>query len=207
MPRLSTIRKQALDEIMKEALYEATVEVLSDHGVDGMTMDRVAVAAGVAKGSLYRYFRGKRELLEFVHAKIIDPLFQDLNELVVATGQPAVAKLAAHLHTLLEHVAKHAQVFRLLFDDDAAQDLLQSSERCTRKAAGQRMAEIFRQGIAEGVFRPVDPLVLANMYLGVCKAVLESRPVLQTREEREEVHRLIMGAFLNGIATDQGRSG
>ncbi len=93
VPRLTAIRKQALDEMMKEALFEATVAVLSEHGVDGMTMDRVALAAGVAKGSLYRYFRSKRDLLEFVYAKMIDPIFQDLDE-IVATEQPAIEKLA-----------------------------------------------------------------------------------------------------------------
>ena len=86
------IRKQALDEMMKEALFEATVAVLSEHGVDGMTMDRVASEAGVAKGSLYRYFRSKRDLLEFVYTKLVDPIFQDLEEMA-AQEQPAIESL------------------------------------------------------------------------------------------------------------------
>ena len=49
MPKLTAIRKQALDEMMREAIFEATVAVLSEHGVEGMTMDRVALAAKVAK--------------------------------------------------------------------------------------------------------------------------------------------------------------
>ena len=66
MPRLTAIRKQALDEMMKNALFEASVAVLSEHGAEGMTMDRVALAASMAKGSLYRYFRSKQELLESI---------------------------------------------------------------------------------------------------------------------------------------------
>ncbi len=87
---------------------------------------------------------------------------------------------------MLEHVAKHAQVFKLLFEDDTAHGLLQSSERRTREAASQRLAEIFRQGIAEGVFRPADPLMLANMYLGLCKGVFDSQPELEGREPAGE---------------------
>jgi AcrR family transcriptional regulator len=206
VPRLTAIRKQALDEVMKKALFEATVAVLSQHGVDGMTMDRVASAAGVAKGSLYHYFDSKRDLLEFVYAKTIDPIFQDLEE-TVATARPAIDKLAGHLRTLLEHVAQHVRVFKLLFEDDAAHGLLQSSERCHRKAACQRMAEIFRQGIEEGVFRPADPLMLANMFLGLCRGVFDSQPQLEGRDRREDVHRLILGTLLNGIATEKGRVG
>jgi AcrR family transcriptional regulator len=206
VPRLTAIRKQALDGMMKEALFEATVAVLSEHGVDGMTMDRVAAAAGVAKGSLYRYFRGKRDLLEFVHAKIIDPIFEDLQR-INATEQPAIEKLAEHLRTLVEHVAKHARVFKLLFEDDTAHGLLQSSERSCHEAASHELAGFFRQGIAEGVFCPGDPLMLAHMYLGLCRGLLGNKPDLEGRDQRENIHRLIMETFLNGIATEKGRLG
>lgn len=206
MPRLTAIRKQALDEMMKEALFEATVAVLREHGVDGLTMDRVASKAGVAKGSLYRYVHSKRDLLESVYAKLVDPVFRDLDE-IAANGQPAIEKLAGHLHRLLEHIAAHAQVHKLLFEDDTAHGLLQSSERRTLEAASQRLAEVFRQGIAEGVFRLGDPFMLAHMYLGLCKGVLQSQPGLENRDQRENLHRLILVTFLNGIATEKGRVG
>ena len=185
MPRLTAIRKRALDEMMKEAIFEATVAVLGEHGVEGMTMDRVASAAGVAKGSLYHYFRSKKDLLEFVYAKTIDPIFQDLDR-DRGDGAAGDREAGDALRKMLEHVAKHAQVFKLLFEDDTAHGLLQSSQRSTREAGSQRLAEIFRQGIAEGVFRPADPLVLANMYLGLCRGVFDSQPELEERDQREE---------------------
>ena len=205
MPRLTAVRRQALDEMMRAAIFEAAVSVLAEHGVEGMTMDRVAVAADVAKGSLYHYFSGKKDLLEFVHAKVIEPILQDLEE-IVATEQSAIAKLATHLSKLLEYVVQHSQVFKLLFQDDAAQGLLQSSLRRTRDAGSRHLAEVFRQGIAEGAFRPEDPLILTHMFLGLCKGTFESDPELEGREQREKVHRLIMGTFLNGIATEECRS-
>lgn len=206
MPRLTAIRKRALDEMMKEALFEATVAVLSQHGVDGLTMDRVAAEAGMAKGSLYRYFRSKQDLLEFVYAKLIDPIFRDLEEMATRE-QPALEKLSRHLGLLLEHVAKHAQVHRLLFEDDAAHSLLQSSERRTNAVASQRLAEVFRQGIEEGVFQAGDPLAYAHMYIGLLKGLLQSRPGLERPDERENIRRLILETFIHGIATEQGRAG
>ena len=203
MPKLTAIRKQALDEMMKEALFEATVAVLSEHGVDGMTMDRVAAGAGMAKGSMYRYFRSKRELLEFVYGKTVDPFFQHMEE-ILAAEQPAMEKLSGQLRALLEHVARHAQVHRLLFEDDTAHGLLQSSERRTLQAASRRLAEVFRQGIAEGVFRPADPLLLANLYVSLCRGVLQTQPALEGPDQRESVHRLIMDTLLHGIAVEKG---
>jgi AcrR family transcriptional regulator len=206
MPRLTAIRKQALDGMMKEALFEATIAVLGSHGVDELTMDRVASEAGIAKGSLYRYFQSKRELLEFVHARLIDPIFQHLEE-VVAKQLPAIEKLAEHLRVLFEHIAQHAQVHELLFQDDTVHAILEPSKRRGLEIARQRLAKIFDQGVAEGVFRPGDPLMMATMYLGLCRGVLEGRPGLEEREQRERLHCLIFDTFLKGIATDKGQAG
>lgn len=204
MPKLTAIRKQALDGVVKEAFFDATVAVLAEYGVEGMTMDRVASAASVAKGSLYHYFHSKTDLLQFVYAKIIDPIFHDLVE-IVASEQPVVVKLSLHLHKMLEHVAEHARVFKLLFDDDTVHGLLQASERSTHEAGNLQLAEIFRQGISEGVFRPGEPLLLACMFSGLCKGMFDSQPPLKEPEQREHVIRVILNAFLNGIATEKGQ--
>jgi AcrR family transcriptional regulator len=187
--------------MMREAIFQAATTVLAEHGAKGLTMDRVALAADVAKGSLYHYFPGKKALLEFVYAKMIDPIIENL-EAIVATEQPALEKLGTHLNSLLEHVAKHSQVFKLLFEDDAAQGLLQASQRQSQEVGGQLLAAVFRQGIAEGVFRPMEPLMLTQMFLGLCKGVFDTQPELGERDQRETISRLIMGTFLHGIATE-----
>jgi hypothetical protein len=104
-------------------------------------------------------------------------------------------------------VAAYAQVFKLLFEDDMAHGLLQSSERSRCEAAGERIAEIFSQGIAEGAFRPADPLMLAKMFLGMCRGIFDRQLELEGRERREKVHHLLLGTFLNGIATEKERGG
>ena len=71
MPRLSEARKELLTTMMKESIFEAATSVLSEHGLDGTTMNRVAAAADLAKSSLYDYFPSKDELLEFVSDRLV----------------------------------------------------------------------------------------------------------------------------------------
>ena len=61
MPRLSKTGKEMLTAMMKESIFEAATAVLSEHGVDGTTMNRVAEAADLAKSSLYDYFPSKED--------------------------------------------------------------------------------------------------------------------------------------------------
>ena len=84
MPRLSKARKELLTTMMKESIFEAATSVLSEHGVDGTTMNRVAEAADLAKSSLYDYFPSKDELLEFVSDRLVAPFMQFVEETIRA---------------------------------------------------------------------------------------------------------------------------
>ena len=165
MPRLSSTRKELLTAMMKEAISEAAVSVLAEHGVDGMTMDRVAVAADVAKGSLYCYFNSKHDLLKLVHAKIVDPILKTADE-VIRADLPPTRKLEAILRVVFDQLAKHHGVFNLLLKDDTARVVLEPRRRTNRDIAVGQYAAIFRQGIEQGLFRPLDPVQLAEMFFG-----------------------------------------
>ncbi len=204
MPRLTTLRKRAVDEMMREAIFEAAVSVLAEFGVEGMTMERVALAAGLAKGSLYHYFSGKQAILELVHTKLIDSIFHQLQE-IVTTERPAVEKLSLHLEQLLKHVAQNLHVFKLLYQNDVAQGLLQASQRRCREAGSQLLALIFRQGIEEGVFRSADPLMLTAMFQGLCRGVFDSQPELDSPQQQNQIRELILTTFLHGIAAREYR--
>ena len=206
MPKLSARKKEILDQLMKGTIFEAAVAVLSEHGVKGMTMDRVALAANLAKGSLYRYFQSKKALIEFVYSIVVDPIYENLKEVAVM-DKTAIEKLSIHVSGVLDHVAQQLHVFKLLFHDDTAQGLLQTSQRRSRETGRLLMTEIFRQGISEGVFRPTDPFLLACMFTSVCTGVFDTEPELENLEQRESVRHLIMDTLLNGIATEQGRVG
>ena len=84
-----------------------------------------------------------------------------------------------------------------------AQGLLQSAHRRAHEVGSGLLAEIFREGIAEGVFHAADPVVLTHMFLGLCRGAFDTRPKLEQRDQQEEVQRLIMETFLHGIATEQ----
>ena len=47
-----------------EALFEAAITVFSDRGYRATRLEEVAEAAGVSKGTVYRYFLNKEDLLE-----------------------------------------------------------------------------------------------------------------------------------------------
>jgi AcrR family transcriptional regulator len=204
MSKLATVRRELLSSMMKEAIYEAAVSVLAEHGVEGMTMDRVAVAANVAKGSLYSYFDGKRELLEFVHARIVDPMLKAGEETIHA-DLPVVEKLERILHVVFDQLARNRGLSNLLMNDGNARVLLEPTARTKRGIAIGQFAVIFRQGIDEGLFRTLDPTQLAEMFFGAMANLWQRSLAADTFRNTDELIEPLVSVFLNGIAVGECR--
>jgi AcrR family transcriptional regulator len=198
MPRLSTTRKKLLTKMMKEAIYEAAVSVLAEHGVEGMTMDRLASAANLAKGSLYSYFDGKQDLLQFVHARAIDPIVKAVDK-VIRAEMSATAKLEVMLHLVFDQLATHHELFKLLLKDDV-RVLLEPSSRTAREIAVGQYAAVFRQGIDEGLFRPFDPMQLAEMFVGAMAGLWRRSLATGQFRQAQQVSETLLSVFLHGVA-------
>lgn len=59
-----------------QRLCDASLELFCERGVESVTIDEVVVKANVSKGSFYRYFSGKEELVETLFA----PLAKELRD-------------------------------------------------------------------------------------------------------------------------------
>ncbi len=198
MPRLSSTRKELLTAMMKEAIYEAAVSVLAEHGAAGMTMDRVAAAASLAKGSLYSYFESKQELLQFVHSKVIEPIQTAVEELL-HKEMPVLDKLEAVLHVVFDQTAKHQELFSLFLNDDDARLILEPTDRTNRQIAVGHFAEIFRQGIDEGLFQPFDPVHLAEMFFGAMLGFWQPALAAGRLQQPDQLIQPLMQVFLHGL--------
>jgi len=58
--------KLGLREARRQAIVKAAYEVITERGYDNTAMSDVTRRAGVAQGTLYRYVRSKRELVDHV---------------------------------------------------------------------------------------------------------------------------------------------
>lgn len=203
MAGLAKRRKELLDSMMKEAVYEGAVAVLTQHGLGGTTMDRVAAAAGMAKGSLYNHFRSKQELLEFVHDRAVAPLLAVIDGFH-ENGLSAADKLTAILRRWREYLVKHHAVLEFLTNDQAAKRHLRDAERTTRASAIRQLAPIIEQGVREGAFRPVDAGAVAEMFLSAAIGMAEQELAAGRTRPVEEAVDALMGVFLHGLVASEG---
>lgn len=60
------------DDLKITSIFESTLKIVADVGLAGMNMAGVAKGAGLATGTIYRYFKSKEELLSalYQHVKV-----------------------------------------------------------------------------------------------------------------------------------------
>ena len=69
-------RGRPRSEAAEQAMLDAAIELLAEHGYGGLTVEAVAARAGVAKTTVYRRWPGKDELLIDALNTVKGPLAQ-----------------------------------------------------------------------------------------------------------------------------------
>lgn len=79
MPRKTLEPQQARSRKSMQKLLEAAAEIVSQYGLEGATIPRIAHRAGLTPGSIYRRFRDKEALIEAVILGILEKQDEDMN--------------------------------------------------------------------------------------------------------------------------------
>jgi AcrR family transcriptional regulator len=107
------------EEVVKDfrtgEIVEAARRVIAELGFADASMERIAHEAGVAKGTIYLYFRNKEELLAQVAVHGF-AMLMDRARSATSRVRGAEAQLAALACAILEHSSENEQIFRALHE-------------------------------------------------------------------------------------------
>jgi AcrR family transcriptional regulator len=159
-------RPKLLSELRVQEVQEAALRVISRKGLAAATMREIADEAGIAKGTIYLYFKDREDLVE----RTADFAFSKLGAELEAT-LPAIhdfgEKLTALIRTEVNFFDDHREFFRIYiaFKNSPA-EVHQTARRrrmCHPRYAVHlaRLENMLRDGIASGAVRRADPARLA----------------------------------------------
>jgi AcrR family transcriptional regulator len=171
----------------RAAVLEAAVRLFAEHGVDAVTMDQVAAAAGVGKGTLFRRFGDKSGLA----AALLDARERVLQEAILhgppplGLGAAAEERLTAFVDAYFDYLLEYL-------------DLIRMSETATPGARYRIGAYRFwHRHVAILLDGTPDPDYTAHAVLAVLSAehVSALLPELGEKRIRAGLHRLVDSAI------------
>jgi AcrR family transcriptional regulator len=199
---VSKARKAIITAVMRDTIFEAAGSVLEQHGVGGMTMDRVATTAGLTAGSLYNYFHNKDDLMQSVYTRLVEPFFQAIEETSNA-DLPAPEKVKTILLTARDSAIKNRGLLQFLAGENHDRSQLR---RDTRPRFHRVLKAVFEQGIREGSFRSHNPAHSSRMFQGCLSELFELQGDKASNQEVNEFADLMIDAILGEFSSSAKES-
>jgi AcrR family transcriptional regulator len=167
-------KKEIVTAFRTREILAAARTLFEQRGPDAMTMEEVAAAAGVAKGTVYLYFQSKDDLIQALVAQVGENILRDLEASLAAPGTPP-EKLIRIVSVLLDYLNRERLLFPIY-----ARELVQGEgeSRDGFRLRFQEMEEqfvalvtrLFAEGIAAGQFIPANPRLLTFLIRGLIRA-------------------------------------
>jgi AcrR family transcriptional regulator len=153
----------------EQEIIAAAASLFKKKGYRATTLEDIAAAVGMLKGSLYYYIRSKEELLYLV---VRDPIRQAYHKLeeIVNSAAPVTDKItqaiANHIAVFDQHYP-HIAVY--LHDFHNMMEKLQDNSTEAPKEYQQLLAQLLQQGVDNGELRSdLDVAVAGYAILGMC---------------------------------------
>jgi AcrR family transcriptional regulator len=172
-------KKKIVTEFRTREILAAARRLIQDRGVEAMTMEEIAAAAGVAKGTVYLYFQGKDDLVQALLSQVGENLVRDL-EALLEIPESAREKLNRLVTFLLELLEQE----RVLFPIYAREVIRSGHHRWEQEEKYLALlTRFFAQGVKSGQFIAADPRLFTFLLRGLVRAA----GFYQMTENRKDV--------------------
>jgi AcrR family transcriptional regulator len=178
-PRSPRWRRQP--EERPQQILEAAFRVFGTRGLHQATLDDVARAAGITKGTIYLYFPDKAALFSaMLKARVNDllPPMEPPNGGRAPSARGRLLTLAGRLYRFFQSPA-YLAMYRTMVGE--APQFPQAAALLYREGilpANRRLAKLIQRGINSGEFRKLDPLIAARALVGMFQVFVVSQGLL-----------------------------
>lgn len=171
---LKATKKEIVTAFRTREILAAARSLLEQRGLEAMTMEEIAAAAGVAKGTLYLYFQSKDDLIQALITQVGENLIRDVEASLEAPGTPP-EKLIRMVSVLLEYLNRERLLFpiyarELLQGEVASQEGFRRRSQELEEQFVVLVTRLFAEGIAAGQFIPANPRLLTFLIRGLVRA-------------------------------------
>ncbi|MCC6739260.1 MAG: TetR/AcrR family transcriptional regulator [Planctomycetia bacterium] len=189
----------------RNAILAAAKPVFARRGYHHASVDDIIRRAGIARGTFYLYFPGKREVFATLLDELIKELGAVVRPVVLGPGRPdPLVQVRDNVARVLDTFVNEPELSRILFHEAGAlDDESRAVFRTFLVHVRDMIKQSLRSGRALGIVRGCDPDVVSACVLGCVRGVVETivqerRKGLSTLKVAEEVVRFGLTGVLAG---------
>lgn len=203
-PPPSKSKEEVVQEFRIQSIQDAAMRVIARKGMNAATMQEIAAEAGVAKGTIYLYFRDRDELVEKTFERAITELSARI-EKASLSDKPIEEKVRDMIGAKISFFSENREFFRLymalrLPEGNAAQQRRHKRicEPQYRKNL-DRFADFLKKAMDNGEIRSVDPHRLALFLVEGTNAIVVDRVMSEAPPPEEKDLAFMVNMVFDGI--------
>jgi AcrR family transcriptional regulator len=154
----------------RDRLLASAEALVAEDGFAAASIARVAERAGVATGTVYRYFPSKADLLREVFREAAGREVAIMRQQIERDGS-AMQRLAAAISTFARRAIRGRRMAYALIAEPI-DPTIEAERLVYRRAYADVLAALVSSGIASGEFRPQDVSVCAASLVGALAEAL-----------------------------------
>ena len=152
-------RRQELKAHRQSEILAAAFAVFAVHGYEAARIDDVARQAGIAKGTIYLYFRDKKQLFQAVVRNLIPKRFDVLLKTLPGAPDELLRTLLSQVYTNVVRNEHVPSIFRMLIaESERFPELAEIYHREIIVPGMKAMREVLKRGMEQGTFRKSQAL-------------------------------------------------
>lgn len=172
MPRWKNVLQMndTIYRLKREAVLRESGRIFSRHGYHNTSLDDVAKALNVSKGTLYNYVKDKQEILFECQKMALDIAERsfDYAEQNASTG---AARLRLVIRQYIATLTEEMGACGVITEVGALRPADRKIIVAKRDQFEARFIALIEQGMADGSLRPLDPKLAVFTFMGAVHAV------------------------------------
>ncbi|KGR77898.1 TetR/AcrR family transcriptional regulator [Ureibacillus manganicus] len=152
----------------REEILKSAIAIVNKKGYEGTTMEEIAAALLMTKGSLYYYFKNKDDLIFQCHNFVLSKAVKDLEKCLRAeNGVSASDTLKKMIEIHIYYAFNQKESLNLIIEPKKAYtgEYLEPVLRLRKHYAGL-FDEIIERGVTQGEFVVHEPIITRQFILG-----------------------------------------
>lgn len=191
---------RAKDEAKVAAIFQATLELVKDRGLAGITMSDISKAASIATGTLYIYFKNKEELIRALfnecREKSARAYFADLDP--ETSFDERLKKLFTNI---FRYKMTHFSVSAFL-EQSYHSPFVCITDLKKKQKAFKPLIALIEEGIAQKRIKEVEPSLVITYLFGILNELVK-RAYFTNKKPSPEVIGQLYAMFRDGLSHDK----
>jgi TetR/AcrR family transcriptional regulator len=182
----------------KKSIFQAAIKIFSNNGYDGAKMDEISASAGVAKGTIYYYFKSKDEVFKYIITEGVSLLREQIENINIGKGHYDY-KLRELSKDQLRLVYENRDLFKVIMSQAWGGKIRHSELRDLLKEYMKDIEKFLVSAMEDGTIKKCDSSFLTFTYFGMLGSVAVYNVISNDSMKLDEITDSFMERLLNGI--------